>query len=151
MSQGEKARGTREKKNAKGWSTEDMKDKPRSFGKRDAYRGRGSPLEWRRVRRSRKYRIRKWGEDCWARIFALFREYNLQRRHCMDEYSTEEDMRRQQRMNVMKCMSKKIRSKERMYADNRRWVAELVAADCEKEWFHPGEEETMQKRNVWLE
>ena len=25
-----------------------------------AYRGRGSFLEWRRVRKSRKYRIRKW-------------------------------------------------------------------------------------------
>ena len=28
--------------------------------KREAYKGRGGPLEWRRVRRSRKYRIRKW-------------------------------------------------------------------------------------------
>ena len=28
--------------------------------KREAYRGRGSPFELRRVRRSRKYRIRKW-------------------------------------------------------------------------------------------
>ena len=42
--------------------------------KKEAYRGRDSPLEWRRVRRSRKYRIRKWREDCWARIFALFRD-----------------------------------------------------------------------------
>ena len=47
--------------------------------KRGAYRSRGSPLKWRRVRRSRKYRIRKWGEDCWATIFASFREYSLQR------------------------------------------------------------------------
>ena len=28
--------------------------------KRGAYRGRGSLLEWRRVRRGSKYRIRKW-------------------------------------------------------------------------------------------
>ena len=42
--------------------------------KRGAYRGRGSLLEWRRVRRSRKYRIRKCGESCSARIFALFKE-----------------------------------------------------------------------------
>ena len=27
---------------------------------RGAYRGRGSSLEWRRVRKSRKYRIRRW-------------------------------------------------------------------------------------------
>ena len=45
---------------------------------REACRGRDAPLKWRRVRRSEKYRIRKWREDCWARIFALFREYNLQ-------------------------------------------------------------------------
>ena len=53
--------------------------------KRGAYRGRGSSLEWRRVRKSRKYRIRKWREDCWARIFALFRENNLQRLQIMHE------------------------------------------------------------------
>ena len=28
--------------------------------KRKAYRGRGAPLEWRRVRRSKKHKIRKW-------------------------------------------------------------------------------------------
>ena len=30
------------------------------------------------------------------------------------------------------------------------WVAELPAADCEKAWLHPGEEETMQKWSDWL-
>ena len=39
--------------------------------KREAFTGRSALLEWRRERRSKKYRIR--------RIFALFREYNLQR------------------------------------------------------------------------
>ena len=48
-----------------------------------------------------KYRIRKCGEDCWARIFALFKEYNLQRLKSMHEDSTEgEEMRRQQRMRL---------------------------------------------------
>ena len=47
--------------------------------KRGAYRGRDSSLEWRPVRKSREYRIRKWREDCWTRVVALFREYNLQR------------------------------------------------------------------------
>ena len=45
--------------------------------KRGAYRGKGMPPEWRRVRRSKKYRMRKWCEDCWARIFTWFREYKL--------------------------------------------------------------------------
>ena len=68
--------------------------------KREAFRGRGSPLEWRRVPKSKKYKIRKWGEDCWARIFALCREYNLQRLQRMDEESTEEEeMKQQQRTN----------------------------------------------------
>ena len=47
--------------------------------KREAHRGRGAPLEWRLVRRSKKHRIRRWSEDCWARIFVWFRGYNLQR------------------------------------------------------------------------
>ena len=44
-----------------------------------ASKGRGNPLEWRRVRKNERYKIRKWREDCWARIFSLFREHNLQR------------------------------------------------------------------------
>ena len=100
MSQGKEVTETKENKKVKGWSTEDMKDKPNSLleedieemrgwrgldqdemdqcwaelaermeevldkykvenSKRDACRGRGSSLEWRRVRRSRKYRMRK--------------------------------------------------------------------------------------------
>ena len=53
--------------------TEDSKDKD---SKREAFVGRGAALEWRWVRTSKKYRIRKWREDCWARI-SLFEEYNL--------------------------------------------------------------------------
>ena len=40
--------------------------------KEEAFRGRGASLEWRRVRENKRYRIRKWREDCWARIFSLF-------------------------------------------------------------------------------
>ena len=47
--------------------------------KREAFTGRSAQLEWERVRRSKKNKIRKLGEDCWARIFSLFGEYNLQR------------------------------------------------------------------------
>ena len=49
-------------------------------------------------------------------------------------------------MKVMKVMTKRIRSKGRMDAENGWWVAELLAADCEKASLHPEEEEeTMQK------
>ena len=51
----------------------------------------------------------------------------------------------------MKDMTKKIRSKGRMDAENRWWVAELLAADCEKAWLRPGEEASMLKWYVWLE
>ena len=40
-------------------------------GKRGTFRGRGDPLEWRRVRKNKRYKIRKWEEGCWARIFLL--------------------------------------------------------------------------------
>ena len=51
--------------------------------------------------------------------------------------------RQLQRMNVMKDTRKKIRSKERMDANNSWWVTELLAADCEKAWLHPGWEDTV--------
>ena len=114
----------------------------------------GAPfLEWRRVRRSGKYRVRKWEEDCWARIFALFKEYNLQRRQSMHEDSTEESENEEAAMNEghMKEMTKKIRSKVRMDAENRWCVGDLLAANCEKAWIYRGEEGTMQKWYVWLE
>ena len=41
----------------------------------------------------------------------------------------------------MKDMTRKIRSKGRMDAENRWWVADLLAAHCEKAWLHPEEEE----------
>ena len=94
----------------------------------------------------------KWREDCWARIFALFRDYNLQRRQSMHEdFTEEEEMRRQHRMKIKKDLTKKIRSKVGMDAENRWWVAELLATDCEKAWLDPGEEETMRKSYVQLE
>ena len=51
----------------------------------------------------------------------------------MHEDSTEEkEMKRQQKMKVMKDMLKKIRSKGRMDAENRWCAAELLAVECEK-------------------
>ena len=75
-----------------------------------------------------------------------FVQNNLQRLQSMQE-----EMKRQRRMDIMKDMTKKIRSRGRMDGVNRWWVAELLAADCEKAWLHPGEEETMQKWCAWLE
>ena len=68
-----------------------------------------------------------------------------------DDSTEEEEMKRQRRMKIMKDMTKKIRSRGRMDAESRWWVAELLAADCEKAWIHPGWEVAMQKWYEWLE
>ena len=82
--------------------------------KKGAFNGRGNPLEWKRVRRSKKYRIRKWGEDCWARLFPLLREYNLQRLQSkQEELTEEEEMKQQQRMAIVKDLLKTIGSKRK--------------------------------------
>ena len=38
-----------------------------------------------------------------------------------------------------------------MDAENRWWVADLLAADCEKAWLHPEEEEHVQTLLHWFE
>ena len=91
-----------------------------------------APPEWRRERRSKKYRMRKWGEVCWAGIFAVFRGYNLQRLQSKQEELADEEVKQQQRMAIMKDLKRKIRSKRSMDAQNRWWVAEMLAKDCEK-------------------
>ena len=70
--------------------------------KREAFGGRGAPLERRRVRKSKKCRITKWREDCWARIFALFRDHNSQRLQSKQKESAEEEeMKQQQRLKII--------------------------------------------------
>ena len=54
-------------------------------------------------------------------------------------------MKEQQRMVIMKDLTKKVRSKGRMDAESRWWIAELPAADYEKAWIHTGREDTLQK------
>ena len=75
-----------------------------------------------------------------GKIFCLVqRVYNLQRLESKQEELEEgEEMKQQQRMRIMKDLTKKIRSKGRMDAENRCWVTELLAADREKAWIHPG-------------
>ena len=104
--------------------------------KREAFRGGGAPREWSRVRKNKKYRMRRWSEDRWARIPSLFREYNMQRLHSkQEELTEEEEMKQQQRMVIMKDLIRKIRSKGRMDAQNRWLVSEFLATDCEKHGF----------------
>ena len=62
-----------------------------------------------RVRKNKRYKMRKWREDCWAIIFSLCRECNLQRLQSKQEVLTEEEMK-QQRMVIMKDLIKNIRS-----------------------------------------
>ena len=101
--------------------------------------------------KSKKYGIRKLGEDCWARIFPLFREYHSQRLPSKQAESTEEEeMKQQQRMKIMKDLTRKIRSKGRMDGESRWWVTELLAADCEKAWLHAGWEDTVLQWYNWL-
>ena len=68
-----------------------------------------------------------------------------------EELEEVEEMKQQQRMKIMKDLTKRIRSKGRRDAESRWWVTELLAADCEKAWIHPGWEDTMQKWYEWFE
>ena len=54
-------------------------------------------------------------------------------------------MNQQQRMKMMKDLTKKIRSKGRIDVESRWWVIELLAADCEKAWIHLECLENMKK------
>ena len=97
-----------------------------------------------------KAEVPRWsgGVCAEARIF-VFSEYNLQRLQNKQEESAEEgEMKQQQRMKIVKDSRKKIRSKGRMDAESRWWVTELLAADCEKAWMHPGWKDTMQKKKM---
>ena len=130
---------------------EKMEEEVWTTAKEELTEGEASFWHGRLVRKSRKYSIRKWREDCWARIFALFREYNLQRlQGKQDELTEGEEMKQQQRMKITKGLTNKIRSRGRMDAENRWWVTELLAAGCEKAWIHPGWEDTIQEWYEWL-
>ena len=112
--------------------------------KREAFRGRGARWSGDWCAKARNTEQESGVQDCWARIFAFFREYNLQRLESKQEESAEEgEMKQQRRMKERKDLTKKIRSKGRMDAESRWWVTELLAADCEKAWIHPGWEDTV--------
>ena len=68
-----------------------------------------------------------------------------------EELTEEEEMKQQQRMVIMRDLMWKIRSTERVDAENRWWFSELLAAECEKAWIHTGWKDTVQKWYYWLE
>ena len=61
-----------------------------------------------------------------------------------------EEMKQQQRMAIMKDLMKKITSEGRMDAEDRWWILEFLATDCERAWVHPGWRDTMQRWYEWL-
>ena len=69
--------------------------------------------------------------------FSVFRSMH-------EDSAEEEKVKRQQRMDILKDMTKKIRPKGRLDADSRWLVTELLAADCEKAWLNLVEEETIK-------
>ena len=94
---------------------EDVLDKCKvEESKRGAFTGRSDPLIWRKVRKNKRYKIRKWVEDCWARVFSWCREYNLQRSQRKQEESTvEEEMKQQQRMTIIERSEKENQIKRK--------------------------------------
>ena len=129
-----KKRKARKKRKIKGWSTEEVKNQTRNNMEEDTE----EMIEWRSVNQEEMDECWKklaekieeealcWkggvyeeagsteyvsgGEDCWVRFFALFKECNLERVKSMHEDSIErEEMKRQQRMKIMKDITKKIR------------------------------------------
>ena len=83
MSQG---KGRKEKKNVTGWSIEEMKEKPNiavvkvvehdkvEESKREAFRGRGVPLEWRMVRKNKEIQDMKVRREIAGQYFSVFKE-----------------------------------------------------------------------------
>ena len=85
-----------------------------------------TPWNGEEYAKTRDFKSRKWREDFWARIFSLFRECNLQRLQSMQEELDEvEESKQQKRLKIMKDLTKKIRSEDRMDAESRWWVTEL--------------------------
>ena len=53
-------------------------------------------------------------------------------------YEWLEEVIKKNEKDNLEDLSREIRSKGRMDAENRWWVTELLAADCEKAWIHAG-------------
>ena len=80
--------------------------------------GRGEPRECLFVKKEKETSTSQVGEACWAGNFSWFREeYSLQRKKGVQAGETEEeDIKQQQRMEIMAGMMKKIKANDRMDA-----------------------------------
>ena len=77
------------------------------------------------------------GEDCWAKVFSLFRKYNLERRKGMQESRTGKDeMKQQQRMKIIAEMIRNIKAEGRMDANSSWRVSDRFASVCGEAWLN---------------
>ena len=84
--------------------------------------------------RFKKYQLRKWSEDCWARIALGSGSITFSENQGMQEgHTAQEEMRQQQRMKVMKDMTPKIGTN----GCEPQLVVRLVVL-CKKACSHPG-------------
>ena len=97
-----------------------------------------------------KYRYENGEKTAGQEYFAFFREFCLQRMQGKAELTEGEEIKQQQRMKIMKGLAKKIISRGRTDAENRWWVTELLAADCEKAWIHPEWEHLALVQDLFL-
>ena len=88
------------------------------------------------AKKSKKNRIRKWEEDCWARIFSFFLRIQFAASAKQEESTVEEEMKQQQRMAIMKDLIKKNRSKGSTDA-TKSLVGRGVACDRLRESMDP--------------
>ena len=63
-----------------------------------------------------------------------------------EELDEVEESKQQKRLKITKDLTKKIRSEDRMDAESRWSVTELLAAECEKAWVRPGWEDSKKWR-----
>ena len=117
--------------------------------KREAFRGRGALLGMEEGAQKQEIQNKKVVRRLLGKNFSLFGENNLQRLQSKQEESTEGVGDEAAAKNG--CLIKNIRSKGRMDAKNRGWVAEILATDCEKAWIHTELEDALQKWHHWLE
>ena len=69
----------------------------------------------------------------------------------MQESQTEKDeMTQQQRMKVMTDMTKKNRIKRQNGREQKLVGQRAAAADCQKAWLHPGQEDAVLQWRSWL-
>ena len=120
--------------------------------KRGSFKGRGDPLELRKVSKNKRYKIRKVERRLLGNNFLLVQRIQFavfaKQAEGVNKRGGDEAAAKD---GYHEDPIKKIKSKGWMDSKNRWWVAELLAKDCEKAWTHTGWEDTMQEWYEWLE